>query len=48
MLISDDKNKPKFQPVTIGSVIGNQTQIINGVKVGERVFIDDVGKILEK
>jgi HlyD family secretion protein len=44
VLISDHKNKPKFQPVTIGSVIGNQTQIINGVKVGERVFIDDVSK----
>jgi len=26
--------------VTLGPVIGDKTQVLNGVKVGERVFID--------
>ena len=33
-------NKPQFRPVTIGSTLENQTQILKGVKVGEQVFID--------
>ncbi|BAY50761.1 hypothetical protein NIES2134_116630 [Thermostichus vulcanus NIES-2134] len=32
--------QPKFRPVTIGSSWQDQTQIISGVRVGERVFID--------
>lgn len=32
--------RPKFRPVTIGSSWQDQTQIISGVRVGERVFID--------
>ncbi len=33
-------NKPEFRPVTIGTSWQDQTQIISGVTVGERVFID--------
>jgi HlyD family secretion protein len=40
VLVPDQDNKPEFRPVTIGPVIGDKTQILNGVKVGERVFID--------
>jgi HlyD family secretion protein len=38
-LIADEKGKPKFQPVTIGTTVENQTQILSGVKVGDRVFV---------
>ena len=40
MLIPDEKNKPKFQPVTIGSTIGNKIQILEGVKAGDRIFVE--------
>lgn len=40
VLVPNQENKPKFRPVTIGPVIGDKTQVLNGVKVGERVFID--------
>ncbi len=40
VLVPDQNNKPKFQPVTIGSTIGNQTQIIDGVRVGDPVFVE--------
>lgn len=40
VLIPDAKNKPQFREVTIGSQIKDQTQILEGVKVGDRVFID--------
>ncbi|URR36460.1 efflux RND transporter periplasmic adaptor subunit [Thermosynechococcus sp. HN-54] len=35
-----EDNRPKFRPVTIGSSWQDQTQIISGLSVGERVFID--------
>jgi HlyD family secretion protein len=35
-----ENNKPQFQPVTIGSSIQDQTQVLKGLKQGERVFID--------
>lgn len=38
--LPDEDNKPEFQPVTIGSSIGDQTQILDGVTPGKRVFID--------
>jgi len=40
VLIPDQKSKPKFQPVTIGSTIGNKIQILEGVKAGDRVFVE--------
>lgn len=40
VLVPDRKNEPKFLPVTTGATIGNQTQILDGVEAGERVFID--------
>ncbi|PZV22943.1 MAG: efflux transporter periplasmic adaptor subunit [Snowella sp.] len=33
-------NQPKFQPVTIGVVVDNKTQILSGLEQGNRVFID--------
>ncbi|WJI25535.1 efflux RND transporter periplasmic adaptor subunit [Thermosynechococcus sp. B3] len=35
-----EDNRPKFRPVTIGSSWQDQTQIISGLRAGERVFID--------
>ncbi len=56
VLLPDSNNKPRFQPVTIGSNIGNETEIINGIKSGDPVFVqlpegqklEDIVKGLEK
>ncbi|MFM7613514.1 MAG: HlyD family secretion protein [Synechococcales cyanobacterium] len=37
---SDDKQKTEFKPVTLGTTIGDQTQVIRGLTVGERVYTD--------
>lgn len=38
--IPDLNNQPKFKQITIGNTIDDKTQIIDGVKEGERVFIE--------
>ncbi|WP_017326001.1 efflux RND transporter periplasmic adaptor subunit [Synechococcus sp. PCC 7336] len=40
VLVPEDDNKPRFQPITIGSSVGNETQILSGIEAGDRVFID--------
>jgi HlyD family secretion protein len=40
VFVPGEDNKPQFRPVTIGPTLENQTQILNGVKAGEQVFID--------
>ncbi len=40
VLVPDAKNQPQFRPVTIGASIQDQTQILEGIKEGDRVFID--------
>jgi len=40
VLVPGRNNKPRFQPVTIGSSIGNQTQILDGIQAGESVFVE--------
>lgn len=40
VLIPDERGKPKFQPVTIGSTLGNKIQILEGAKAGDRVFVE--------
>lgn len=40
VMIPDANNKPKFKPVTIGTTIKDQTQVLEGVKQGEQIFID--------
>ncbi|MGA1626755.1 MAG: efflux RND transporter periplasmic adaptor subunit, partial [Prochlorothrix sp.] len=39
-MVPDEENKPEFQPVTIGLVLDDETQILSGIKRGQRVFID--------
>lgn len=39
LLIADEKGRSKFQPVTIGTTVENQTQILSGVKIGDRIFV---------
>lgn len=39
VLIADEKGKPRFQPVTIGTTVDNQTQILSGAKVGDLIFV---------
>ncbi len=38
VLIPDQNNKAKFSEVTIGSQVGNETQILEGLKKGDRIF----------
>ena len=40
VLIPNEENKPEFHPVTIGSTLGNQIQILQGVQTGDRVFVE--------
>jgi HlyD family secretion protein len=40
VLVPDSQDQPEFRPVTLGTSVKNQTQILEGVKPGERVFTD--------
>lgn len=40
VLVADEWGKARFQPVTVGISQDGQTQILEGLKSGERVFID--------
>jgi len=40
VMVPDADNKPMFKLVTTGSDFQNQTQILEGLRQGERVFID--------
>ncbi|HYX16230.1 MAG TPA: efflux RND transporter periplasmic adaptor subunit [Nostoc sp.] len=40
VLVPDAKNKPQFREVTVGAQIQNETQILGGVKEGDRVFVN--------
>ncbi len=40
VLVADERGKARFQPVTVGITQDGQTQILEGLKSGERVFID--------
>ncbi len=38
--LPDSDNKPKFQPIVIGASVKTQTQVLEGLSPGQRVFID--------
>ncbi|MBD2250581.1 efflux RND transporter periplasmic adaptor subunit [Nostoc parmelioides] len=40
VLVPDAQNKPQFREVTIGAQIQDQTQVLSGLKTGDRVFVD--------
>lgn len=40
VLVPDAKGKPVFRPITIGAQVKDQTQVLEGIKPGERVFIN--------
>jgi HlyD family secretion protein len=40
VLTPDRNNNPRFQSVTIGPTMGNRTQILEGLKAGDQVFIE--------
>lgn len=40
VLVPDAENKPQFRSVTLGTAVGNQTQILEGLESGDRVFTD--------
>lgn len=40
VLVPDEKNNIRFNPVTLGAQVGNKIQILEGVESGERVFVE--------
>lgn len=49
VLVPGDGELPKFQPVTIGPLLGNQIQILEGIKPGQPVFVElPDGKTLDE
>ncbi|MEH2125709.1 efflux RND transporter periplasmic adaptor subunit [Nostoc sp.] len=40
VLVPDAKNKPQFREVTVGAQIQDKTQILEGVKEGDRIFVN--------
>lgn len=40
VLMVNEQNQPEFYPVTIGSTLNNQIQILQGIQAGDRVFIE--------
>jgi HlyD family secretion protein len=40
VMVADENEQPQFQPVTIGQVLDEKTEILSGLTSGERVFID--------
>jgi HlyD family secretion protein len=38
--ITDNNNEPTFKPIKIGNAVRDRTQILEGLKSGDRVFID--------
>lgn len=40
VLLPDENGEPEFYPVTLGSQIGNEIQILEGITTGDRVFIE--------
>ncbi|MBD2663084.1 efflux transporter, RND family, MFP subunit [Richelia sinica FACHB-800] len=40
VMVPDAENKPQFRPITIGTNIDSQVQVLEGLEPGERVFID--------
>ncbi|MGH7998008.1 MAG: efflux RND transporter periplasmic adaptor subunit [Brasilonema sp.] len=40
VLVPDAKNKPQFRPITIGAQVKDQTQVLEGVKQGDRIFLN--------
>lgn len=44
VMIPGENNQPQFTPVKVGLYLGDQTQIIEGIKPEQKVFIDLPGK----
>ena len=40
VLVPDAQGKPKFQPVVLGVTLNEYTQVLRGLRAGERVFVD--------
>lgn len=40
VLVPGDRDRILFRPITLGSQVGEQIQILTGVEEGERVFVD--------
>ncbi|MBD2199811.1 MULTISPECIES: efflux RND transporter periplasmic adaptor subunit [Calothrix] len=40
VLVPDENNKPQFRQVTVGAQIKDQIQVLEGVKSGDRIFVN--------
>ena len=40
VMIPDENGQPQFQPVIIGTSVNDKTEILSGLTMSDRVFID--------
>ncbi|MGF1499788.1 MAG: HlyD family secretion protein [Elainellaceae cyanobacterium] len=40
VLVPDENDRIRFRPVTLGSQVGNEIQILEGVDAGDRIFVE--------
>jgi HlyD family secretion protein len=40
VLVPDENKKPQFREITIGTQINNETQVLEGVKTGDLIFVN--------
>jgi len=48
VIMLNEQQEPQFQPVTLGSTIDNQIQILDGLEPRDRIFIDLPDHLREK
>jgi HlyD family secretion protein len=48
VLVTDEADKPEFKPVKVGLVLDDKTEILSGLKPGDRVFVDLPEDLKEK
>lgn len=39
VLVPDSRQRPRFRPVILGLTVGNQIEVLEGLKAGERIFV---------
>ena len=44
VLLHQAGGKPRFQPVRVGATVGPQTEVLSGIKAGQRVYISFPGQ----
>ena len=45
VLVVDEKNMARLRPIRTGRAVGNQWQVLDGLKVGEKVIVEGLAKV---